>query len=158
MYNFLSLLLEMFSLSLWFPSLSFAYIAISWKSEIVLLTVGAFGFIGTIFFHVVWIPLAISFSAVLQCPYFWHLKHLKSAGWLASWVECWLMVQETRVQYQVEAYQRLKKLYLILPCLTLSIMMYGSRVKWSNPVKGVAPSPTAQCCSNWKGSLQVTLD
>ena len=28
------------------------------------------------------------------------------------------------------------------PCLTLSIIMYVSRVKWSNPGKGVAPSPT----------------
>ena len=32
--------------------------------------------------------------------------------------------------------------YLMPPCLTLSIIRYGSRVKWSNPGKGVAPSPT----------------
>ena len=31
------------------------------------------------------------------------------------------------------------------PCLTLSIIRYGSRVKWSNPGKGVATSPTLQC-------------
>ena len=31
-------------------------------------------------------------------------------------------------------------------------------VKWSNPEKGVAPSPTSRCCSYWKGSLLVTLD
>ena len=31
------------------------------------------------------------------------------------------------------------------PYLTLSIIMYGSRVKWSNPWKGVAPSPTPRC-------------
>ena len=31
------------------------------------------------------------------------------------------------------------------PCLTLSIIRYGSRVKWSNPGKGVAPSPTSWC-------------
>ena len=31
------------------------------------------------------------------------------------------------------------------PCLTLSIIRYGSRVKWSNPGKGVAPSPTPWC-------------
>ena len=36
--------------------------------------------------------------------------------------------------------------------------MYVSRVKWSNPGKGVAPSPTPQCSSYWKGSLLVTLD
>ena len=31
------------------------------------------------------------------------------------------------------------------PCLTLSIIRYGSSVKWSNPGKGVAPSPTPWC-------------
>ena len=49
------------------------------------------------------------------------------------------------VQSQVESYQRLKKWYLMPPCLTLSIIRYGSRVKWSNPGKGVAPSPTPWC-------------
>ncbi len=34
-----------------------------------------------------------------------------------------------------------EKWYLIPPCLTLRIIRYGSRVKWSNPGKGVAPSP-----------------
>ena len=42
----------------------------------------------------------------------------------------------------------LKKWYLILPCLTLSNMRYVSRVKWSNPGKGVTPSPTSQCSSH----------
>ena len=42
------------------------------------------------------------------------------------------------------------------PCLTLSIIRYGSRVKWSNPGKGVAPSPW--CSSYRKGNLRVTLD
>ena len=51
-----------------------------------------------------------------------------------------------------------KKWYLMPPCLTLSIIRYGSRVKWVNPRKGVAPSPTRWCSSNQKGSLQVTLD
>ena len=44
------------------------------------------------------------------------------------------------------------------PCLTLSIIRYRSRVKWSNPGNGVAPSPTPRCSSYWKGSLLVTLD
>ena len=35
---------------------------------------------------------------------------------------------------------------------------YGSRVKWSNPGNGVAPSPTPWCSSYRKGSLRVTLD
>ena len=44
------------------------------------------------------------------------------------------------------------------PCLTLSIIRYVSRVKWSNPGKEVAPSPTPWCSSYRKGSLRVTLD
>ena len=32
------------------------------------------------------------------------------------------------------------------------------KIKWSNPGKGIAPSPTPWCCSYRKGSLQVTLD
>ena len=39
------------------------------------------------------------------------------------------------------------------PCVTLSIIRYGSRVKWSNPGKGVAPSPTPWCSSYRKGTL-----
>ena len=68
------------------------------------------------------------------------------------------MAQKTWVQSQVESYQRLKKWYLMLPGLTLSIIRYLSRVKESNPGKGVASSPTPQCCSYRKGSLRVTLD
>ena len=69
------------------------------------------------------------------------------------------MVRKTRVQSQVESYQKLfKKWYLIPPCLTLSIIRYVSRVKWSNPGKGVAPFPTPRFSSYWKGSLWVALD
>ena len=52
----------------------------------------------------------------------------------------------------------LKKWYLILLCLTLSIIKHISRVKWSNPGKSVAPSSTPWCCSYWKESLWVVLD
>ena len=46
----------------------------------------------------------------------------------------------------------------MLPCLTLSIIRYGSRVKWSNPGNGESPSPTPWCSCYRKGSLRVTLD
>ena len=75
---------------------------------------------------------------------------------LSKWVECSPMVRETRVQYQVKSYQRLKKWYWIPPCLTL--IRYLSRAKWSNPGKGIVPSPTPQWGSYWKGSLRVALD
>ena len=55
------------------------------------------------------------------------------------------MAPETWVQSPVESYQRLKKWYLMPPCLTLSIIRYGSRVKWHNTGKGVALSPTPWC-------------
>ena len=61
------------------------------------------------------------------------------------------------VQFQIESYQKLKKWYLIPPCLTLSIIRYVSRVKWSNPEKRAAPSPAPRCCSYRKGSLRVAL-
>ena len=66
--------------------------------------------------------------------------------------------QETRVQSQVESYQKLKKWYLIPPYLTISIIWYESRVKWNNPKKRVMPSSMLQCHSYWKGNLWVALD
>ena len=56
-----------------------------------------------------------------------------------------------------------KKWYLMPPCImfilnALSIIRYGSRVKWSSPGKEVVPSPTPWCSSYRKGSLWVTLD
>ena len=71
---------------------------------------------------------------------------------------CSPMVQETWVQSQAASYQRLLKWYLMPPCLTLSNIRYVSRVKWCNPGKGVAPSPTPRCSSYWKGSLLITLE
>ena len=47
---------------------------------------------------------------------------------------------------------------MIPPCLTLSDIRYIWWVKWSNPGKRVAPSPTPQCSSYWKESLLVSLD
>ena len=68
------------------------------------------------------------------------------------------MIRETGVQFQVESYQRLKRWYLMLPCLTLSIIRYGSRVKWNNPGNGVAHFPTPWYSSYRKRSFRVTLD
>ena len=66
------------------------------------------------------------------------------------------MAQQTGFQSQIESYQRLKKLFLMPPCLTLCIIRYESRANWSNPGKGVAPFTTPRCGSFWKGSLWVT--
>ena len=63
--------------------------------------------------------------------------------------------QETGFQSQVKLNQRLKKCYLMLPCLTLGIIRKGSRVKWNNLGNGVAISPTPRCSSYWKESLRV---
>ena len=50
-----------------------------------------------------------------------------------------------------------QKWFLMTPCLTLSIIRYGSRLKWNNPGKRVAPSRTPWCSSYRNGSLRVTL-
>ena len=84
------------------------------------------------------------------------LKKLKCS--LVNWVECSLTTGETGGRSLVESYQRLKKCYFMSPCLTLIITRYGSMVRWSNPGKRVAPSPTPLCCSYWKGSLRFALD
>ena len=89
---------------------------------------------------------------------FTYLWLLFDTGPLTKWIECLPMVQGTRVQSQVKSYQRLKKWYLIAPCLTLSIIKSIWRLKWSNPGNGVVPSLTPQCSSYWKGSLRVTLN
>ena len=60
-------------------------------------------------------------------------------------------VRKAWVQSQVESYERLKKWYLMPPCLILSTIRWGSRVKWSNPGNRVAPSSTTLCSSYWKG-------
>ena len=78
--------------------------------------------------------------------------------WLAQEVECSHMIREIWAQSQVTSYQRLKKWYLIPPCLTLSNTRYASRVKWGNPGKGVEPSLTLRCSIYWKGDLLVALD
>ena len=52
----------------------------------------------------------------------------------------------------------LKKWYLMPPCLTLSIIRYGSRVKWRNPGKRSSVLPTPWCSSDRKGCLRVILD
>ena len=61
---------------------------------------------------------------------------MKSIGLV---VECSPMAGKTGIQYQVESYQRLKKWYLIPPCLIICIMRYFLSVKWNNPGKGVVP-------------------
>ena len=47
---------------------------------------------------------------------------------------------------------------MIPPCLTFSNRRYLSRVKWNNPEKGVAPSPTPRCSSYLKRNHLVALD
>ena len=51
-----------------------------------------------------------------------------------------------------------KTLKIVLSTSLLSNIRYVSRVKQSNPGQGVAPAPTPQCSSYWKGSLLVALD
>ena len=47
---------------------------------------------------------------------------------------------------------------MVLDIALLSIIRWESRVKWSNPGNGIAPSPTPRCRRYLKGSLQVTFN
>ena len=104
------------------------------------------------FCYKVYFDLVYLFNGI---PTHYGLSNKKN--WI-QWLGCSLMDREIWAQSQVESYQRLKKWYLILPCLTLSIIRYGSRIKWSNPGEGVMLTPTPSCSSYWKGSLRVTID
>ena len=73
-------------------------------------------------------------------------------------VECSSIVWETGVKSQVESFQRLKRWYLMPSCLTLSLIRYVSRGKWTNPGKGIAPFLTPWYSSSRKENLRVTLD
>ena len=50
------------------------------------------------------------------------------------------------------------KMVLDTSLLNTQQIRYVSRVKCSNPGKGVAPSPIPLCSSYWKGSLLITLN
>ena len=66
------------------------------------------------------LPFDIFISTAISCIF--NLRSAKTSLWrLAWWFECSPMARETWVQSQVESYQRLKKWYLLPPCLTLSI-------------------------------------
>ena len=97
-------------------------------------------------------PVSLFF---LKEKYIYIYIYIYISGPLVYRVECSSMVRETGIQSQVESYQRLKKLYLMQPCLTLSIIRYRSRVKWNNPENEVAPSSTPLCSSPWEGTLGV---
>ena len=47
---------------------------------------------------------------------------------------------------------------MVLDAALLNTQHYKIRIKWSNPGNGVAPSPTPQCRTYWKGSLRAILD
>ena len=68
------------------------------------------------------------------------------------------MVREPGVQCLVKSYQRLKKCYLVPPCLTLIFISHGLKVSGSIEGKEVVLSPTPHRSSYWKRSLQVSLD
>ena len=55
------------------------------------------------------------------------------------------MVWETRVQSQVQSYQRLKKMVFDATLLNTQHYKEGSRVKWRNPRNSASPSPTPRC-------------
>ena len=62
------------------------------------------------------------------CQHFLNIKFLNESEFIFAQLNGSSKLRETWVQSQVELYQKLKNWYLMPPCLTLSIIMYGSRV------------------------------
>ena len=85
-----------------------------------------------------------------------HAKCVFSVNWPKRRVRQWS--RRPRFNHKSSHTKDFKKLFLMAPCLTRHIIRFGSRIKWSNPVNGVASSPTSRCSRYWKGSLRVTLD
>ena len=96
---------------------------------------------------------SVSFFQIHIFPYIYIYIYIYVLAHWPCGLKCLPMAWETGVQSQVKSYQRLKKWYLMPPCLTLR-----SRVKLSNPEKWVVPSPKPWCSSYGKGSFQVALD
>ena len=96
------------------------------------------------------------FDIHLSCSWSATIKVSIPFSWF-RWVECSPTARETRVQSQIESYQILKKWYSMPPCLILSFIWYRSRIKGSNPEKGVVSFPTPQCSSYWKGNFRSPL-
>ena len=69
--------------------------------------------------------------------------HFFSGTQLTWFVSAAVLFTQVQPAYEIsnwrvcQRFVRLKKLYLIAPCLTISIIRYGSRRKWSNLGKGV---------------------
>ena len=106
-----------------------------------------------------WLGQYICIWIIYMCIHIYIYLHTLDNIYISSfvsWVKCFPMTWETGFQSQVEPYQRHKEWYLMLPCLKLGIIRYGSKVKWSNPGKGEVPAPKTQSSSYWKESLQVT--
>ena len=69
-----------------------------------------------------WFASSLSRYVLISTLYNYYLRIIFVTGPLAKWVECSPIVWKTRVQSQIESYQRLKKWYLMPPCLTLRII------------------------------------
>ena len=62
-------------------------------------------------------------------------------------VRVFAMAQKTRVQFQVESYQKLNKMVLDVALFNTQHYKIQINGKWSNPGKGVVPSTTPWCSS-----------
>ena len=133
-------------------------------------------FLGLIKIPILWKCLSRDFRKLLWIHYFYFDKHISPATQKWYSINFFLPLflakakiysqkisisvgqwsRKTRVQSQVESYQRLKKWYLMPPCLALSTIRCRSRVKQSWERSSAPPTP--RCSSYWKGSLWVTLD
>ena len=100
-------------------------------------------------FNLSMVKVIISWYSSTGCTCYLHrcISYFNCLAGSEANIQQWQKVKTSGVQSQVESDQRFKKWFLIPYFLTLSIIRYVSRVKWSNPGKAVAPSLTPQCSS-----------
>ena len=111
--------------------------------------------------------VAVKFSNPLSCSLnYYHMYNIErfsnqnckdSCRSIGLVFRVFVNVLEDRSSIPSRVIPKTQKWYLMWPCLTLSIIRYGSCVKWSNPGKGIAPPPMTWCSSQWKWSLRVTF-
>ena len=105
----------------------------------------------------VWICLSMVKIHHKSLTYFCGIgkKTLNCTGSLAKWVEG--LPNGPGDLGSIPGHGIPKTLKMVLDTSLLNTWRYKVRIKWSNPGKGVAPSPTPLCSSYWKGSLRVTF-
>ena len=107
--------------------------------------------------YISWVPdIQENFSAS-HCGKVSVISYTYTYSPLAYWVECLPMARRLGFNPRLS---HTKDSKMVLDTSLLNTQHYKVQIKgkWSNPGKGVAPSPTPWCNSYWKASLWVAFN